>query len=61
VYHVETGSTTQGYTYTYSSDTNLDIQVFKQGYKPYWNDQEALLSTDQTINVVLESEPASQI
>lgn len=61
VYHVETGSTTQGYTYTYSSDVNLDIQVYKPGYIAYWNDQEALLSTDQTINVVLESEPASQI
>jgi hypothetical protein len=62
VYHVETGSTTQGYTYTYASDTTIDIQVNKPGYKPYWSGGSVILgSSNQTIPVVLEKDPASQI
>jgi hypothetical protein len=36
LFHVETGTTSEAYVYTYSTDFNGDIQVFKPGYKVDW-------------------------
>jgi len=60
-YHVETGTTSQGHTYTYSSDTTIDLQVFKAGYKPYWLAGIVLGNANQTITVNLDEDPASQL
>ena len=59
--HVETATTSESYVYTYASDVNLDINVYKPGYKSVWIDTAALTSSDQTITVVLDPEPATQI
>ena len=56
--HSETATTTYSYTYTYSSDTAADLQVYKPGYKPYWNASVTLGNADQSITVDLEAEPA---
>lgn len=57
--HEETNASgTYTYVYTYSSDTAADLQVFKPGYKPYWNDAVTLGNADQTITVTLEAEAA---
>lgn len=56
--HTETATTTYTYTYTYSSDEAIDIQVYKPGYKPYWNGSVTLGNADQSITVDLETEVA---
>jgi len=61
LFHVETATTSEAYVYTYSTDFNGDIQVFKQGYKPYWLASNAFSNSNQVITVNLEAEPASQI
>ena len=61
LFHVETATTTEAYTYTYSSDFNGDIQIYKPGYRPYWLDSNLFTNANQTITVNLEEEPASQI
>jgi len=61
VFHVETASTSENYTYTYSTDLELDIQVYKPGFKGFWDDTQELKSTNQTLSVALEEEPASQV
>jgi hypothetical protein len=55
LFHVETGTTSEAYVYTYSTDFNGDIQVFKQGYKPYWLASNAFSNSNQTITVNLRS------
>ena len=61
LFHIETGTTSEAYVYTYSSDFNGDIQVYKPGYKPYWLASNAFSDSNQTITVNLEADPASQI
>lgn len=61
LYHVETGGLTQTFIYTYTSDFDGDIQVFKQGFKPFWRAANEFSNVNQTIPVTLEAEPASQI
>ena len=58
--HEETSTTTYSYTYTYSTDIAADLQVFKKGYKPYWNDDITLGNTSQSVSVTLEEEQASE-
>ena len=61
LFHVETASTSEAYVYTYSSDFNGDIQVYKPGYKPYWLASNVFSNSNQTITVNLDEDPASQI
>lgn len=61
LFHVETAGTSENYVYTYSSDFDGDIQVFKQGFKPFWLAANTFSNTDQTITINLKQEPASQI
>jgi hypothetical protein len=61
LFHVETGTTSEAYVYTYSSDFNGDIQVYKPGYKPYWLASNVFSNSNQTITVNLDEDPASQI
>jgi len=61
LFHVETASTSEAYVYTYSSDFNGSIQVYKPGYKPYWLASNVFSNSNQTITVNLDEDPASQI
>lgn len=61
LFHVETATTSEAYVYTYSSDFNGDIQVYKPGYKPFWLASNVFGNSNQTITVNLDEDPASQI
>ncbi len=57
-YHVETGGATQDFDFTAPIGNNVDIQVYKPGYKPYWAEDVDLGSVDSTLTVVLEADQA---
>jgi hypothetical protein len=57
-YHVETGSTTQGYTFVAPLGYNVDVQVFKAGYERFWTENLDLGSADSSISVELVAVPA---
>jgi len=58
-YHVETSATgTEAFVFTAPLGNNVDIQVFKPGYKPFWEGNRDLGSADSTLNVTLEVDDA---
>ncbi len=57
-HHVETAGPSEGSTFTAPLGVNVDIQVFKAGYKPYWEENRDLGTTASSITVTLEADPA---
>ena len=50
--------TSEDFTFTAPLGVNVDVQVFKAGYKPFWEANRDLGSADSSITVTLEADPA---
>ena len=57
-YHVETGGLTQGFTFTAPLGFNVDLQVFKPGFRTFWQSNIDLGAADSSITATLEEAPA---
>jgi len=57
-HHVENSGSSEVFTFTAPLGTNVDIQVFKPGYEPYWEEDRDLGTGDSSINVTLNEVPS---